>query len=163
MVNVASGSSNFMNYVVSQKLPVYYDESWVSVGYIIIVNLSSTIIGFGWAGILRRWVIYPTKSMWPSILPTLALNRALLVPEMQPPANGWFMSRYKFFFVCFGGMFLFLPDFFFTALSDFNWMTWIAPKNLVLAIITGSFLLISDRLDAVPGAIFEYCVLRPTC
>ncbi|KAK9312007.1 OPT oligopeptide transporter protein-domain-containing protein [Lipomyces starkeyi] len=158
MVNVASGSSNFMNYVVSQKLPVYYDESWVSVGYIIIVNLSSTVIGFGWAGILRRWVIYPTKSMWPTILPTLALNRALLVPEMQTRANGWSMSRYKFFFVCFGGMFLyfFLPDFLFTALSDFNWMTWMAPKNLVLAIITGSFL----GLGINPVTTFDWAVIN---
>ncbi|KAK9372456.1 OPT oligopeptide transporter protein-domain-containing protein [Lipomyces chichibuensis] len=137
MVNVAAGSSNFMNYVVSQKLPVYYDQPWVTVGYIMIVNLSSTIIGFGWAGILRRWVIYPTKSMWPTILPTLTLNRALLVPETQTRVNGWSMSKYKFFFVCFGGMFLyfFLPGYVFTAMSDFNWITWIAPKNLVLAMV----------------------------
>ncbi|KAK9243326.1 OPT oligopeptide transporter protein-domain-containing protein [Lipomyces tetrasporus] len=157
MVNVAAGSSNFMNYVVSQKLPVYYNQPWVTTGYIIIVNLSSTIIGFGWAGILRRWVIYPTKAMWPTILPTLALNRALLVPETETRANGWSISKYKFFFVCFGGMFLyfFFPDFVFTALSDFNWITWIAPKNLVLAIITGSFL----GLGVNPVPTFDWAVI----
>lgn len=31
-----------------------------------------------------------------------------------------------------------LPGYLFTALSTFNWMTWIAPNNLTLAILTGS-------------------------
>lgn len=33
-----------------------------------------------------------------------------------------------------------LPGYLFTALSTFNWMTWIAPNNLTLAILTGSSL-----------------------
>lgn len=33
-----------------------------------------------------------------------------------------------------------LPGYLFTALSTFNWMTWIAPQNLTLAILTGSSL-----------------------
>lgn len=33
-----------------------------------------------------------------------------------------------------------LPGYLFTALSTFNWMTWIAPDNLTLAILTGSSL-----------------------
>jgi len=33
-----------------------------------------------------------------------------------------------------------LPGYLFTALSTFNWMTWIAPDNLILALITGSSL-----------------------
>ena len=32
------------------------------------------------------------------------------------------------------------PGFIFTALSTFNWMTWIAPENFTLAILTGSSL-----------------------
>lgn len=39
-------------------------------------------------------------------------------------------------------MFLYywLPGYLFTALSTFNWMTWIAPNNLTLVILTGSSL-----------------------
>jgi OPT family oligopeptide transporter len=33
-----------------------------------------------------------------------------------------------------------LPGYLFTALSTFNWMTWIAPQNFTLAILTGSSL-----------------------
>ncbi|KAK9453083.1 OPT oligopeptide transporter protein-domain-containing protein [Dipodascopsis uninucleata] len=158
MVNVAAGSSNFMNYVLSQKLPVFYNESWVSTGYIIVLNLSALVIGFSWAGVLRRWVIYPSKAIWPTILPTLALNRALLVPEPKNPVNGWIISRYKFFFICFAGMFVyfFFPDFVFTALSDFNWITWISPNNLKLAIICGSFL----GMGVNPWPTFDWAVVN---
>ncbi|KAK9334602.1 hypothetical protein V1521DRAFT_345452, partial [Lipomyces starkeyi] len=35
-------------------------------------------------------------------------------------------------------VYFFIPDYLFTALSTFNWMTWIAPKNKNLAFVTGS-------------------------
>ncbi|KAK9470396.1 OPT oligopeptide transporter protein-domain-containing protein [Dipodascopsis tothii] len=158
MVNVGASSSNFMNYVLIQRLPVYYGQEWVSAGYIIVLNLSSLIVGFGWAGLLRRWVIYPSRAIWPTVLPTLALNRALLVPERKTRVHGWSISRYRFFFVCFVGMFLyfFLPDYVFTALADFNWMTWIAPTNLKLALITGSFL----GMGVNPVPTFDWSVIN---
>lgn len=50
--------------------------------------------------------------------------------------------RYKFFYIATLSMFVYywLPGYLFTALSTFNWMTWIAPQNLTLAILTGSSL-----------------------
>ncbi|KAK9384117.1 OPT oligopeptide transporter protein-domain-containing protein [Lipomyces mesembrius] len=53
-------------------------------------------------------------------------------------------------------LYFFLPDFLFTALSDFNWMTGIAPKNLALAIITGSFL----GLGINPVTTFDWAVIN---
>lgn len=49
-------------------------------------------------------------------------------------------SSYKFFYIAMTSMFFYywLPGYLFTALSTFNWMTWIAPNNLTLAILTGS-------------------------
>ncbi|KAK9320306.1 OPT oligopeptide transporter protein-domain-containing protein [Lipomyces orientalis] len=142
MVNVGSYGSNFTNYVLIQSLPVYYNESFVTTGYIVLMNLAAGFVGFGLAGILRRWVVYPTKAVWPTVLPTIALNRALLLPEKKTSANGWTMSRYRFFFICFWAMFVYfwIPDYLFTALSTFNWMTWISPQNFKLAVITGSTL-----------------------
>ncbi|KAK9244829.1 OPT oligopeptide transporter protein-domain-containing protein [Lipomyces tetrasporus] len=142
MVNVGSYGSNFTNYVLIQSLPVYYNETFVTTGYIVLMNLAAGFVGFGLAGILRRWVVYPTKAVWPTVLPTIALNRALLVSEKKTSANGWTMSRYRFFFICFWAMFVYfwIPDYLFTALSTFNWMTWISPKNFKLAVITGSTL-----------------------
>lgn len=72
-------------------------------------------MGLGFAGMLRRFVVYPIQALWPNILPTVALNRALLVKETHESINGWRMSRYKFFFIFFIGMtvYFWLPGFLF--------------------------------------------------
>jgi OPT family small oligopeptide transporter len=123
-----------------QTETVYYQDTWLTPGYGILLLLSTQMMGLGFAGMLRRFVIYPTEALWPSILPTLALNRALLVPEKKETIHGWSISRYKFFFTVFGCMFVYFwfPDFIFNALSYFAWMTWIAPNNFKLNMITGS-------------------------
>ncbi|KAK9319373.1 OPT oligopeptide transporter protein-domain-containing protein [Lipomyces orientalis] len=142
MVNVGSGDSNFMGYVVTLKLDMFFGQKWVGFGFMFLMNFSTQFFGFGLAGILRRWCIYPTRAVWPTILPTLALNRALLMRDDKRAVHGWTITKYKFFFLMFVASFLyfFVPSFLFTALSVFNWTTWIAPKNTVLAIVTGSYL-----------------------
>lgn len=99
-------------------------------------------MGMGFAGYLRRFSVYPVKALWPTILPTIAMNRALTRPELQENIYGWTMSRYRFFYICTISMFFYywLPGYLFTALSTFNWMTWIDPSNKTLAILTGSSL-----------------------
>lgn len=139
---LSGGDSN--TYVSAYNLPVqllsmYYDQQWATFGYQIMLTLSSQFIGFGFAGILRRFVIYPTKAMWPMNMPTIALNRALLDPEKKQNINGWTITRYWFFLVVFAATFVYfwVPGYLFGALSLFNWMTWIAPDNVNLAIVTG--------------------------
>ena len=99
-------------------------------------------MGMGFAGYLRRFSVYPVKALWPTILPTIAMNRALTRPEPRENIYGWTMSRYRFFYICTISMFFYywLPGYLFTALSTFNWMTWIDPSNKTLAILTGSSL-----------------------
>jgi len=96
-------------------------------------------MGIGFAGMMRRFVVYPIQAIWPNILPTLALNRALLVKDNHDTVNGWTMSRYKFFFIFFAAMFCYswLPSYAFTGLSYFAWMTWMSPNNFKLALVTG--------------------------
>jgi OPT oligopeptide transporter protein len=123
-----------------QELPQYLGQTWVKFGYEIILALSVQFFGFGFAGLLRRFVVYPVTAIWPKVFPTLALNRALIVPEKKGEVvNGWTITRYRFFMLCFGAMFLYfwIPNFLFTAIRSFNWMTWIAPNNFNLAMVTG--------------------------
>ena len=57
---------------------------------------------------LRRFVIFPVNAIWPKVLPALALNRALLVPEKKGEIiSGWRLTRYKFFLLAFGAMFVY--------------------------------------------------------
>jgi hypothetical protein len=51
--------------------------------------------GPGFAGYLRRFSVYPVKALWPTILPTIAMNRALTQAEPKENINGWTVSRYR--------------------------------------------------------------------
>lgn len=137
----SAGMSSFQAYsmIMVQHLDVYYGHKWVSFGYQILVTLFFQFMGIGLAGIFRRIAVYPSKAIWPGSLFTIAMNRALLSPEPKEKIHGWTISRFKFFFVAFGGMFFYywLPGYLFTAMSSFNWMTWIAPNNYHLNVITG--------------------------
>ncbi|KAI5271558.1 OPT-domain-containing protein [Aureobasidium subglaciale] len=138
IVNVGLTSAYVFWNIQTQE--VYYKDTWLTAEYKILLLLSTQLMGLGFAGLLRRFVVYPVQAIWPSILPTLALNRALLVNEKRETLHGWQMSRYKFFFIFFTAMtvYFWLPGYLFPALSYFAWMTWIKPDNFNLAIVTGS-------------------------
>lgn len=144
--NIAIYTTNSYTMILVQKMPVYYGEKFVTFGYQFMLTLFVQTMGMGLAGYLRRFSVYPVKALWPTILPTIAMNRALTRPETNEAIRAfgrtWTASRYKFFYVCTISMFIYywLPGYLFTALSTFNWMTWIAPENITLAILTGSSL-----------------------
>jgi OPT family small oligopeptide transporter len=136
--NVAIYTTNTYTMILVQKK--FYDDNFVNYGYELLLTIAVQFMGMGFAGLLRRFSVYPTRSIWPTCLPTVAMNRALLKSEIKDNRHGWTISRYKFFFICFASMFVYfwVPGYLFTALSTFNWMTWIAPQNHSLATIAGS-------------------------
>jgi OPT family small oligopeptide transporter len=140
--NIAIYTTNSYGMILVQKSPVYYGLSFVNFGYQLMLTLFVQLMGMGFAGYLRRFSVYPVKALWPTILPIIAMNRALTRTEPKENIYGWTISRYKFFMICTISMFFYywLPGYLFTALSTFNWMTWISPQNVTLAILTGSSL-----------------------
>ena len=132
IVNVSYTSAYVFWNIQTQE--IYYGEQWLTPGYKILLLISTQCMGLGFAGLLRRFVVYPSETIWPNILPTVALNRALLVSdEKKEKIHGWSLSRYSVFWIVFWGMFVYfwLPDYLFPALSFFAWMTWIKPNNFV--------------------------------
>ncbi|GAM91309.1 hypothetical protein ANO11243_093580 [Dothideomycetidae sp. 11243] len=140
--NIAIYTTNSYGMILVQKSPVYYGEKFVTFGYQLMLTLFVQLMGMGFAGYLRRFSVYPVKALWPTLLPTIAMNRALTRPEPRENLYGWTISRYRFFYICSGCMFVYywLPGYLFKALSTFNWMTWISPQNVTLAVLTGSSL-----------------------
>ncbi len=146
MANVAFGGYNGTAYFTSiiqvLKLEQFYNEKVLSnsPAWQIIIVLATQLIGYGCAGVTRRFLVYPASMIWPRSLANIALNKALHRDDGREAVHGWTMSRYRFFLVTFIAMFLYfwLPNYLFEALSYFNWITWISPGNVKLAIITGS-------------------------
>lgn len=139
MANVGFNTPYTAYIVWVQYVPLFFNQSWaISFGYQILVALSTNFIGYGLAGLTRGFLVYPSHAIWPSNLATIALNRAFH-DTVETTANGWKISRMRYFIICFAGMFIYFwfPNFIFQALSYFNWITWIAPNNPTLAAITG--------------------------
>ncbi|KAK9464670.1 OPT oligopeptide transporter protein-domain-containing protein [Lipomyces arxii] len=160
MTNVGAGSTNFFYYALTMRLPIFFNKEWMHYGFMFLMAVNTQYFGFGLAGILRRYVVYPTKAVWPTILPTLQLNKTLLMPENKQSINGWTITKYRLFWTSFVCMFVyfFIPDYLFPALSTFNWITWIAPQNKVLAFVTGSRI----GMGVNPWTSFDWSVINST-
>ncbi|KAK4108537.1 OPT superfamily oligopeptide transporter [Canariomyces notabilis] len=138
--NIAIYTTNSYGMILVQRLDLFYGLDFVTFGYQLMLTLFVQLMGMGFAGYLRRFSVYPVKALWPTVLPLIAMNRALTKPEPKENINGWTISRYRFFYItCLSmAIYYWLPGYLFTALATFNWMTWIAPENFTLAILTGS-------------------------
>ncbi|KAK9383567.1 OPT oligopeptide transporter protein-domain-containing protein [Kockiozyma suomiensis] len=143
--------------IIVQKLDIFYGSSWVTIGYQFLLVLSSQFMGFGFAGLMRRIAVYPVKALWPIVLPSLAMNRMLLSPKKKENINGWTISGYTFFFIVFAASFAWawVPVYLFPALSQFDWMSWIAPNNFNLAAVTG--IAMGMGINPVPS--FDWSVI----
>lgn len=111
--------------------------------YQIINTLGTNFVGYGMAGITRRFLVHPSVAVWPSTMATIGLNKAFHT-KVNEPVQGPFghifrASREKFFLLSFLAMFcwFWFPGFIFGALSNFSWMTWISPDNIHLDAVAG--------------------------
>ncbi|KAG9244533.1 oligopeptide transporter protein [Calycina marina] len=113
--------------ILVQKSPVFYGLRFVTFDSQLMLTLFEQLIGMGFAGYLRRFSVYPVRALWPVALPKIAMNRAL---TSGTEGECLWMNYLTYW----------LPGYLFTALATFNWMTWIAPQNITLAILAGSSL-----------------------
>ncbi|KAI4740640.1 OPT-domain-containing protein [Aureobasidium sp. EXF-12298] len=153
----------YTDYVVwVQFLPHMFNQSWAgSFAYQLVIAMGTNFIGFGLAGICRRFLVYPAYCVWPTSLVTMALNNSFHDPSnpsvMGPFKKVFTMSRLKFFVLTFTAMFFYFwfPNFIFGALSTFNWINWIAPNNLNLSTVTG----MNNGLGFNPFPTFDWNIL----
>ncbi|KAL7416350.1 OPT-domain-containing protein [Mrakia frigida] len=139
MANVGMFAPYTMNVLIVQQLPIFYDQPWsADFGYQILTGLSIQLIGMGFAGMVRRFIVYPEHCIWLLNLATIALNKSFH-DTRNVVANGWKISRMKFFLIAFGAMFVYFwfPGGLFEAMSYFNWITWIAPNSVIVMAIFG--------------------------
>ncbi|KAI4868184.1 OPT-domain-containing protein [Hypoxylon rubiginosum] len=144
MANVAWNHPYTNNIIWVQYLPSYFNQSYAGqFSYQMLIALSTNYIGYGMAGIIRRFLVYPSYCVWPASLVTIALNAAFHndknTPVNSPFGRVFTVSRIKFFGLSFAAMFVYFwfPNYIFTALSVFSWLTWISPNNVNLTAITG--------------------------
>lgn len=91
-----------------------------------ILIITTQVLGYGWAGLLRKYVIEPAHMWWPGTLVQVSLFRALHEKEERS------LSRAKFFLIaliCSFSWYLF-PGYLFSTLTSISWVCWAFPKSI---------------------------------
>ncbi|KAL5818730.1 hypothetical protein ACOSQ4_022572 [Xanthoceras sorbifolium] len=108
-------------------MKAFYKQSLNFVCALLIV-LTTQLLGYGYAGVLRRYLVDPLEMWWPANLAQVSLFRAL--HEKHPKNKG--LTRMRFFLIVFVASFAYyaLPGYFFPMLTFFSWVCWAWPHNI---------------------------------
>ncbi|KAL0073786.1 OPT family small oligopeptide transporter [Phycomyces blakesleeanus] len=133
MANCCYSTAYAVDIVVIQKLFYNEDLGW---GGGLLIIWTTQFIGYGMAGVLRPYLVYPAAMIWPTNLANISLFRSFHVLD----TNWTGPTRFRWFLYTFAAMFVYywLPGYFFQILTAFSWVCWINPKNKALAQVTGA-------------------------
>ncbi|KAI0857225.1 OPT oligopeptide transporter protein-domain-containing protein [Xylaria cubensis] len=114
---------------------VFYKQNF-GIGFQLLTVISTQSLGYGIAGIMRKFLVYPASMIWPDTLVAIALMNAMYETKhiKDPSIIGGNMSRYRWFgLVALGsGVYYFIPGFLAQFLSVTAVATWFAPQNAVV-------------------------------
>ncbi|KAI0393088.1 OPT oligopeptide transporter protein-domain-containing protein [Xylariaceae sp. FL0594] len=113
----------------------FYKQDFGLIFQLLIV-ISSQSLGFGMAGILRKYLVYPAAMIWPTTLVAITLMNAMYETHIpnDPTVFGGNMSRYRWFglVTVVSCVYYFLPGFLAQFLSVAAVATWMAPDNAIV-------------------------------
>ena len=136
MAGVSYGIAYATDIILAQVS--FYKQNF-GIPFQLLLVITTQSVGYGIAGMLRKFLVYPAAMIWPVNLVSVSLMHAMHEKEPQPDPTipkivGGTMSRYKWFGIMFLASFLyyFIPGFLAQFLSIFAFMTWIYPNNPVV-------------------------------
>lgn len=140
MANVSFNVAYSTDIILAQM--VYYKQNFGLV-FQILLTVCTQSLGYGIAGFLRKYLVYPASMIWPTNLVSASLMSAMYetkdIPD--PTILGGSMSRYRWFtlvsIVSF--FYYFIPGFLAKFLSVFSFFTWMAPENVVINQLFGGY------------------------
>lgn len=132
---VSSGGGDAYSIGAITIMRAYYKQTLSFILSLLIV-LTSQLVGYGWAGLLRRYLVNPAEMWWPANLAQVSLFRAL--HEKETNSKG--QTRMRFFLIFFAASFTYyiFPGYLFPILTFFSWVCWVSPRNSITAQQIGS-------------------------
>ncbi|KAK4056147.1 hypothetical protein OIO90_002878 [Microbotryomycetes sp. JL221] len=131
IANIATGPAFTLNFITASG--IFYGRDF-GAGFEILLLVCCQMIGFGVAGLCRRFLVFPAAMIWPQNLVYCTLLNTLHAESEDFEEEGQGLTRTRFFLWVFGGAFCWywLPGFLFQALSAFSFVCWIAPNNVIV-------------------------------
>ncbi|KAJ2665559.1 hypothetical protein IWW48_000010 [Coemansia sp. RSA 1200] len=123
----ASSGSPYAIDVVTIKKIWYKSDLGFAASLLFI--LTSQTMGYSFAGMTRRLLVYPAAMIWPATLISVTLFRTF----HEVHSFGQRMTRTKMFWLCFGISFVwyFVPNFIAPALTYIAVLCYVAPNNVI--------------------------------
>jgi len=150
-VVIAMANSNFYG----------FSEAQGNFGFIVLLTLSTNLMGFGLAGLFRIFLVYPVRLIWFTSLPSIRLSRILTeAKEERENVNGWILKGPEFFWlftVLFFGWY-WITNLVFTFLAYFDWVAWISHNDNDMNLIAG----VNSGLGVNPIPSFDPSIFLPT-
>ncbi|KAI0419524.1 OPT family small oligopeptide transporter [Xylaria grammica] len=135
MSNAAYGGGVLYATDVLIAQQVFYGQNF-GWGFQILFGITTLCTGYGLAGLMRRFLVWPAAMIWPGDLVNSTLFYTLHDDKPTDPAktNGWRIGRYRWFLYVMSGGFVwyFFPGWIFQGLSYFNFLCWALPNNVVV-------------------------------
>ncbi|KAG0204416.1 hypothetical protein BGX28_003632 [Mortierella sp. GBA30] len=134
MASCGAGTAYAVDIIVIQR--VFYKQDFGFLANFLLI-LTTQLVGYGLAGILRRYLVYPAAMIWPSNLVTVALFNTLHRRENLAPGQ-W--TRQKFFavFSIVSFCYYWIPAYIFPVLTSLTLLCYIKPSSVMLSQLTGS-------------------------
>ncbi|CAN1250956.1 Oligopeptide transporter 6 [Linum perenne] len=111
---------------ILSAVKLYYKRQMTFVPSLLVM-ITTQVLGFGWAGLFRRYLVEAEEMWWPSILVQVSLFRY----KVKRPKGG--VSRTQFFLIVLVCSFSYyiLPGYLFTMLTTISWVCWIFPHSVL--------------------------------
>ncbi|KAI0121994.1 small oligopeptide transporter [Daldinia grandis] len=114
---------------------VFYKQNF-GIIFQLVLTISTQSLGYGIAGMMRKFLVYPASMIWPGNLVAVALMNAMYEKHQAPDPSiiGGRMPRYRWFAIItlVSALYYFIPGYFAQFLSVFAFATWMAPQNPVV-------------------------------
>ncbi|CAN6480666.1 unnamed protein product [Victoria cruziana] len=124
----AGAGAVYAIHIVSTVKVFYGQKLTLLVSFLVIIT--TQVLGFGWAGIFRRYLVDPAAMWWPGILVQVSLFRALHEKEVQAKGR---LTRNQFFLIAFMCSFAWyvFPGYLFPMLTSLSWICWVFPRSVL--------------------------------
>ncbi|KAI1464959.1 small oligopeptide transporter [Daldinia caldariorum] len=114
---------------------VFYKQNF-GIIFQLVLTISTQSLGYGIAGMMRKFLVYPASMIWPGNLVAVALMNAMYEKHQAPDPSiiGGRMPRYTWFglVTVASALYYLIPGYFAQFLSVFAFATWMAPQNPVV-------------------------------
>ncbi|KAJ7098330.1 OPT oligopeptide transporter [Mycena epipterygia] len=135
MINVAYNGAVATDVLATQHAFFGQRLPWI---YQLLIILGTQTFGFSLGGMLRQFVVWPSSMIWPSALVSSSLFNTLHATYGKRDRGH--MTRQRFFLIACTCSFVWywVPGYLFTALSVFDWITWLAPTSIAVNALFGA-------------------------